>query len=230
MKSKNFKGIKNIVVLAAMVVCWRTALAQTSTSAMTEVDRETLYSARLEDRAADMLKALGLTNAAAAGKVHDLIITQYRVMRARDALIDAQLKAMGQEINFTNRAAKLADESKQLHDYFFGKLAGLLTPEQVEKIKDKLTYDKAKITADAYTAIVPGLTETEKAKVLEWLKAAREEAVDGGSAPEKSAIFQKYKDQINAYLNANGHDVAKAYQDWEAKQAAAKTNAEPAQK
>jgi hypothetical protein len=41
--------------------------------------------------------------------------------------------------------------------------------------------------------------------------------MDGGNAGEKSAIFQKYKDQINSYLNAHGHDVAKAYKDWDAK-------------
>ena len=53
------------------------------------------------------------------------------------------------------------------------------------------------------------------------LKQAREEAMDGGNAGEKSAIFQKYKDQINDYLNSHGHDVAKAYKDWEARQQAA---------
>jgi uncharacterized protein DUF3826 len=52
--------------------------------------------------------------------------------------------------------------------------------------------------------------------------------MDGGSATEKSAIFQKYKDRINEYLNSKGHDVAKAYKDWEARrQEASKTN-EPA--
>jgi hypothetical protein len=63
------------------------------------------------------------------------------------------------------------------------------------------------------------------------LKAAREEAMDGGSAGEKSAIFQKYKEQINDYLNAHGHDVAQAYKDWNAKQElATKTKEESASK
>jgi hypothetical protein len=60
---------------------------------------------------------------------------------------------------------------------------------------------------------------------MELLKAAREKAMDGGSAVEKSAIFQGYKDQINDYLNAHGHDVAKAYREWEARQAMAKAAA-----
>jgi hypothetical protein len=62
--------------------------------------------------------------------------------------------------------------------------------------------------------IISGLTDTEKAKIMELLKAAREEAIDGGSAPEKSAIFQKYKDQINSYLDTQGHDTAKALKEW----------------
>ena len=68
---------------------------------------------------------------------------------------------------------------------------------------------------------MPGLTDADKAKIMELLKAAREEAMDGGSAGEKADIFQKFKNQINDYLNAHGHDVAKAYQEWETKQAAA---------
>jgi hypothetical protein len=106
-----------------------------------------------------------------------------------------------------------------LHDHFLTQLAKHLSPDQIDKVKDKMTYNKVKITYDAYNNIIPGLTESDKTKIMELLKAAREKAVDGGSASEKSEIFQQYKNQINDYLNANGHDVAKAYKDWEAKQA-----------
>ena len=218
--------MKIFIVLAAFAICRLSALAQTSTPA-SEADKEAIYTTSIEDRATEVVKGLSLTNLAAAGRVHDLLIAQYRVMRARDALINAQLKATGKEVNYPNRAERLMAESKPLHDYFFSKLSELLTPEQIEAIKDKLTYNKVKVTFDAYAAIVPGLTDGDKAKILELLQAAREEAVDGGNAPEKSQIFQKYKDQINDYLNAHGHDVPKAYKEWDEKQAAAKTNATP---
>jgi hypothetical protein len=91
----------------------------------------------------------------------------------------------------------------------------------VEQVKDKMTYNKVKVTYDAYCEIIPKLTEAEKAKILAALKVAREEAMDGGSADEKTAIFQKHKEGINAMLNANGHDVAQATKEWEAKQAQA---------
>ena len=63
--------------------------------------------------------------------------------------------------------------------------------------------------------------------ILAALKEAREEAMDGGSADEKTAIFQKYKDQINARLSSKGFDVAKATREWEAKQAQVATQAAP---
>jgi hypothetical protein len=122
----------------------------------------------------------------------------------------------------SNRAAVVQLLSKRLHAEFLAKLANQLSPAQIDVVKDKMTYNKVQVTYDAYCQIVPGLTDSEKTMILELLKVAREEAMDGGSADEKSAIFQKHKDQINARLSAGGHDVIKATQEWEAKQAAAK--------
>jgi hypothetical protein len=203
-----------IAIAVALFVCSPTAFSQSNTPPASAAELEALYTTTIESRTADIIKALNLSDASNADYVHELLIAQYRVMRARDAMIDAQLKATGKEVNYVNRASQLLAESKPLHDYFFARLAQKLTPEQVETVKDKMTYNKAKVTYDAYLAIVPGLTDADKAKIMELLKAAREEAVDGGSAPEKTAIFQKYKDQINQYLNANGHDTAKAFKDW----------------
>ena len=36
------------------------------------------------------------------------------------------------------------------------------------------------------------------------LKEAREEAMDGGSAEEKTAVFQRYKGKINNFLSRQG--------------------------
>jgi hypothetical protein len=209
----NPRILKTSVVLAS-VLCATATFAQSNTPPISVAELETFYTSTIEERTAGIVKDLNLTNDVTATVVHDLLIAQYRVMRARDELIDAQLRAMDKDINYKNRESQLLAESKPLHAYFFAKLGEKLTPEQVEKVKDKMTYNKVKVTYDAYVAIVPGLKDEEKAKILEWLKAAREEAVDGGSAPEKSSIFQKYKDQINDYLNANGHDTVKAFKDW----------------
>jgi hypothetical protein len=202
----------------ALAVFTSPVLAQPmSTPAATDAEKEAFYATTIENRVVDILKALNLADAAKSNTVHDALVAQYHELRVRDAAIDTRLKVEGQEVNYANRAAQLAVQSKPLHEQFLTKLAGSLTPDQIEQVKDLMTYNKVKVTYDAYCVIVPNLTDAEKAKVLELLKLAREEAVDGGNAPEKSAIFQKYKDQINAYLDAQGHDTAKAFKDWLAK-------------
>lgn len=209
--------INSAIICLSVLATGLGAYAQTNSAAETEGGKEAVYTTLIEDRTDAIVNALNVTNAAVSKNVRDLLIGQYRLMRARDILINAQLKAAGKEASYENRAPALLAESKILHDSLFAQLATLLSPEQVEAIKDKMTYNKVKVTSDAYVAIVPDLTAAEKAKILELLKAAREEAVDGGSAPEKSDIFQKYKNQINAYLDAQGHDTAKAFAEWTAK-------------
>jgi len=64
-------------------------------------------------------------------------------------------------------------------------------------------------TAEDTEAAYPDLTEENKQKILELLKQAREEAMDGGSSDEKTAIFQRYKGKINNYLSKQGIHPAK---------------------
>src|SRR5262245_12611744 len=190
------------------------APAKESPPPATAAELQAVYFVAIENRAAAILKDLALTDPAKVTRVHDAIIEQYRALKARDEAIDAQVKAKGKDAT-VDRASLVRAQSKPLHEQFLAKLSADLTPEQVEIVKNKMTYNKVKVTYDAYCVIIPALSEKDKAKILELLKEAREEAMDGGSADEKSATFQRYKDQINSYLNANGHDVAKAYKDFE---------------
>ena len=187
--------------------------AEDSTPGLTTEDKEAFYTQVIEGRVEAIMKALAIADTAKAARVHDAIILQYRSLRIRDAALTAKAKGAAT----TDSRATAVNISKPLHEWFVSVLSLDLTAEQLELVKDHMTYNKVKVTFTAYCDIVPGLTEKDKAKILELLKAAREEAMDGGSATEKSAVFQKFKDQINEYLNANGHDVAKAYKDWEAK-------------
>ncbi len=185
-----------------------------STPAASDAEKEAFYATTIENRVGDILKALNLSDPGKTGLVHDILVAQYHDLRVRDAAIDTRLKVDGKEVNYANRAEQLALQSKPLHEQFLAKLGAVLSPAEVEKVKDLMTYNKVKVTYAAYCNIIPDLTDADKARILELLKAAREEAMDGGNAPEKSAIFQKYKDQINAYLDAHGHDTAKALKDW----------------
>jgi hypothetical protein len=179
------------------------------------------YERTIEKRAQDVLTALHLNDPSKAARVHDTMIAQYRALNAWHDANDARLG-----IRFRNAAEKKTpratpeeadharSELKALHDQFLARLAADLTPEQVEQVEDKMTYGKVAVTYNAYLEIVPGLTDAEKAHILALLKDAREQAIDGGSEKEKSAIFKKYKGKINVFLTADGHDVSKAYKEW----------------
>ena len=212
------------IVVWSLITMGAVSVVAQSSPPFTQAELEGIYTASIEKRTADILEELALTDSNNVVKVHDAIMAQYRTLRARDEAIDGMLTALSRNAPGaeTNRLAILPILSQTLHERFLAKLSAELTPEQVEKVKDKMTYNKVKFTFDAYCEIVPGLADKDKARILEALKAAREEAMDGGSADEKSAIFQKYKDRINAYLNAQGHNVTKALEDWEARQELAK--------
>jgi hypothetical protein len=215
------KGLLPIsLIVAALISCAGSAVAQYNLPPGSPEEVEATYTTAIENRTAAIIKSLNLTSPEKATRVHDIIIAQYRTLKARDAAIDTLLKLEGKEPTYSNRAHLLDSESKPLHEQFLARLAAELTPEQVDVVKDKMTYNKVQVTYDAYCSIFPGLTDADKAEILAKLRLAREEAMGGGSAGEKSAIFQKYKEQINDYLTAHGQDVAKAYKVWDAKQQA----------
>ncbi|MGC3956431.1 MAG: DUF3826 domain-containing protein [Verrucomicrobiota bacterium] len=224
----NHKALLTGMVLSLGVALASFAEDSERTAPFTAAELEQVYTANITKRADDILKMLDLKDETKIGRVKDSIIAQYRSLRARDEALDTMFQSLSKNAPGaeTNRGAVLKILSQQLHDHFLSRLAAELTPAQVEQVKDRMTYNKVKVTYDAYCEIVPKLTDAEKAKILELLKAAREEAMDGGSADEKTAIFQKHKESINAMLNANGHEVEKAIKEWEAKQAVAKAEAE----
>ncbi len=172
---------------------------------------------------------LGINDTAKSARVHNVIMAQYRALRAWHDANDARLKALGKEAHGSEKEAaatagaqlgQIHSSLKALHDQFLSKLSADLTPQQVEKVKDKMTYNKVEVTYNSYCEIVPNLTPEQKAKILDLLREAREEAMDAGSADEKSAVFKQYKGKINNYLSAQGHDVGKANKDWGKKQKA----------
>lgn len=196
---------KALMILAALLLGWP-AFAAPEQSSLTETNlapeqTEANYTHAIEGRTADILKVLGLSDTNQATKVHDVIMAQYRALKAWHEANDAKLKASRGD---TNVVAQIRGSLKSLHNEFIANLSASLTPEQVEKVKDKTTYGKVQFTYGGYLAAYPDLTDQHKQKILELLKQAREEAMDGGSADEKTAIFQKYKGKINNYLSQQG--------------------------
>ena len=198
-------GAAWVFTLAAS--CVSALLAAEPGKAAQEV--EAAYTRTIEKRVADILAVLDLNDPARSAKAHDLLIAQYRALRDWHDANDAKLKSASPD-----QVAQIRASLKAGHDKFLAGLSEVLTPAQVERVKDRMTYNKVKVTYDAYCEMVPNLTDGQKKRVLELLKEAREEAMDAGSAEEKSAVFNRFKGKINNYLTAEGHDLKQAYKDW----------------
>lgn len=170
---------------------------------------EAAYRAAIEKRAADILVLLEINEPKREARVRDIIVAQYRALRDWHDANDARLKGASAE-----QSQQIKSSLRALHEKFIANLSANLTPAQVEKVKDKMTYHKVQVTYRGYLDMLPALTEPQKAKIMAWLIEAREEAMDGGSAEEKSAIFNRYKGRINNYLAAEGYDLKQAGKDW----------------
>jgi hypothetical protein len=191
--------MKKLILFAAVALFAAATFAAETNSSSTQVEAK--YTAAIEGRTADILKILDLSDTNKAAKVHDTIIAQYRALNAWHDANDSKLKTAKPD---TNAVAQIRASLKALHDDFLSRLAENLSLEQIEKVKDKMTYGKVQFTFAGYLAAYPDLSEANKQKILELLKQAREEAMDGGSAAEKTAVFQRYKGKINNYLSKQG--------------------------
>jgi hypothetical protein len=182
----------------------------------------------LEKHIKPVLAALKLTDAAQSAKVHDFLAAQLQALQVWHQANDAHIKPLWNQFskarsaqNVTNSAAALAQLDaiyatfKPQHDQFLANLGTVLTPAQVETVKDILTVNKVSVTYHVYLQIFPTMTDAQKAVVLADLKAAREQAIDCESMVEKSEFFKKYKIQIeDVYLTAQGFNPKQARKDF----------------
>ena len=100
------------------------------------------------------------------------------------------------------------------HFGFDTQLSLYLTPQQIETVKDVMTFHVVKVTYEAQCDMIPTLTDEEKQQIMAWLKEARELAIDAESSKKKHEVFGKYKGRINNYLSARGYDLVKEREAW----------------
>src|SRR5678816_542047 len=109
---------------------------------------EAAYRVAIEKRTADILALLEITEAQRSAKVHDIIVAQYRALRDWHDANDAQLKGAT-----TGQSQQIKASLRAQHEKFIADLSAELTSAQVEKVKDKMTYNKVQVTYNGYVDI-----------------------------------------------------------------------------
>ena len=214
------KTIKLLIVLTLFTTL--TTFAQTAP--VSDADKAAQYTQTITARADKIVAKLGITDQAKYKRVLDVIINQYRIINdvhdAHSVKIADIKKEASDDKTATAAKIKAADDELEqkmngYHTAYLSKLSADLTPEQVEKVKDEMTYNKVNVTYNAYLAEVLTLTDEQKAQLKAWLVEAREIAMDGESSKKKDEVFGKYKGRINNYLSKQGYDMKKEGEEWQ---------------
>jgi hypothetical protein len=175
-------------------------------------------------RAGKIAAGLGISDPSKQEKVSLIIRDQYNDLNTIYTGRDNEIKSIKEKYkdNQALRDTALAAERKKteralarLHPRYLRKLSRELSPEQVEQVKNGMTYNVLPITYKAYREQIRTLTEPQKQQILIWLTEAREHAIDAESSDKKHAWFGKYKGRINNYLSAAGYDLKKEGEEWQ---------------
>lgn len=186
-------------VIRVLIALFVTIFISTVSPCHAETEEEA-YSRVIAERAAKIVEPMNFTQDGQNDRVQKLIADQYRTLRD----LHARRDAAGDGTSEVNEARLAMFEA---HNRFVAQLSANLTCEQVEQVKDGLTYGVLHHTYNGYLAQLPNLKDAEKRAILAFLIEARELAMDGGSSEEKHGIFRKYKGKINNYLSAAGYTL-----------------------
>ena len=185
-------------------------------------NRDPKYVESIVSRSQKIVDKLGITDAKVAEDVRNVIANRYFTLNDIYETRDAKVKEIKESDlvgEAKNNALKAAENAKdaalyRIHFAFPADLSLFLTEEQIEAVKDGMTYGVLKITYDSHLDMIPSLKKEEKAQIYAWLKEAREFAIDAENSDRKHAFFGKYKGRINNYLAKRGYDLTKEREEW----------------
>ena len=160
------------------------------------------YVETIKGRAQKIVDGLQLTDAKKAENVRNIIANRYFLLN---------------DIHSKYGKDKQAERDSELYKHHFelaSALALYLTDEQIDAVKDGMTFGRLPRDYQATQDMIPSLTNEEKAQVLIWLKEAREFAMDAADSKGKHFWFDKYRGRTNNWLSSRGYDLKKERDAW----------------
>ena len=165
--------------------------------------QESQYVETIKGRAQKIVDGLNLGDANKEESVRNIIANRYFLLNDIHAKYDKK----------TQEDALNAELYKH-HFELQSALALYLNEEQIDAVKDGMTYGRLKRDYNAQLEMIPSLTDEEKAQILIWLREAREYAMDAADSKGKHFWFDKYRGRTNNWLSARGYDLKKERDAW----------------
>ena len=146
--------------------------------------RDSAYVENIKGRAQKIVDGLQLTDQKQARAVRNIIANRYFQLNDIHAKYDK-----GQQ-------DALQAELYKHHFELASALSVYLNDEQIDAVKDGMTFGRLKRDYQATQDMIPTLSDFEKQQILIWLKEA------------------KYRGRTNNWLSARGYDLKKERDAW----------------
>ena len=191
--------MKKVLFAAILSLLSITASAQV---ALKTEGQDPQYVETIKQRAQKIVDGLGLTDAQKAENVRNIIANRYFLLNDIHSKYDKN-----------QQDARDAELYKH-HFELASALTLYLTDEQIDAVKDGMTFGRLKRDYKAQLEMIPSLTDEEKAQILIWLREVREYAMDAADSKGKHFWFDKYRGRTNNWLSARGYDLKKERDAW----------------
>jgi hypothetical protein len=197
------------------------SLTKAGAAELDSLNRDSAYVASIVKRSEKIVNGLNVTDETARTEVRNIIANRYfqlnDIYAVRDKKVaEAKASLTGDAKTAALDAARLEADAAlyRSHFAFPAALSLWLSQEQIEGVKDGMTFNVLNVTYAAHLDMIPTLKEEEKAQIYAWLVEAREYAMDAENSKKKHETFGKYKGRINNYLAKRGYDLTKEREAW----------------
>ena len=211
-RSRDVKMVRNVKMNYGANVHYLKSIFNSYPSPAVALDsagRDPKYVQTITGRSMKATDALGITWTPLGQNVLNIICNRY--FKLNDIYSERD------SVKKTNKKLAEAQCDSKLYRSHYGFLADLsmyLNPQEIDKVKDVMTFDVVRVTYEAQCDMIPTLKEDEKKQIMAWLIEARELAIDAESSKKKHEVFGKYKGRINNYLTKRGYDLTKEREEW----------------
>ena len=193
--------MKRTVLFVA--IAWLYALTVSGQLVVLNDDgRDSSYVQNIVNRSQKIVDGLQLDDKKTARNVRNIIANRYFLLNDIHSKYDK-----------TQQEALDAELYKH-HFELASALALYLNDDQIDAVKDGMTFGRLKSDYQATQDMIPSLSDFEKQQILIWLKEAREYAMDAADSKGKHFWFDKYRGRTNNWLSARGYDLKKERDDW----------------
>jgi hypothetical protein len=190
-------------IMFAAILSLLTLTVNAQLVVLNDEGRDSAYVETIKGRAQKIVNGLQLTDQSQARAVRNIIANRYFLLNDIHAKYDK------------SQQDALQAELYKHHFELASTLALYLNDDQIEAVKDGMTYGRLKRDYNAQLEMIPTLSDFEKQQILIWLKEAREYAMDAADSKGKHFWFDKYRGRTNNWLSSRGYDLKKEREQWQ---------------